>query len=158
MWLAFGRSAQQVASLAAKLVKIGTAGKLGHSVSIAARGPRPGATRESCHKHGLLVTMEVDSVLPANPAAPSDAIRSLPADVAFAAGLARASGSRAAQQEHGAGADGDLVTGPELRSCGRCRRIVCVDLFAPRHTVAGLRICRLVLDIATSARRTWSPR
>jgi hypothetical protein len=86
VWFAIGRGAEQLAGLAAKLVKVGTVGKLGQSVSSAARASRPSATRESCHKHDLVITVEVDSVLPANPAAPSDAISILPADATSAIG------------------------------------------------------------------------
>jgi hypothetical protein len=44
---ALGRGTQQFSRLAAKLIKVRWEGKLGHDVSIAARGPRPGAKEDS---------------------------------------------------------------------------------------------------------------
>ena len=81
---ALGRGTQQFSRLAAKLIEVGWEGKLAHDVSIAARGPRPGRERrQSCRTHNLVIAVEVDSVLPANPAAPPGAVAgSLPAAVA----------------------------------------------------------------------------
>ena len=42
-----GRGTQQFSCLAAKLIEAGWEGKLGHDVSIAARGSRPGAREDS---------------------------------------------------------------------------------------------------------------
>ena len=72
--LAVGCGTKQFSRLTAKLIEVGREGKLGHDVSIAARGPRPGAREDSRATHNLVSTVEVDSVLPANPAAPPGAV------------------------------------------------------------------------------------
>jgi len=42
-----GRCTKKFSRLAAKLIEVRLDGKLGHDVSIAARGPRPGAKEDS---------------------------------------------------------------------------------------------------------------
>jgi hypothetical protein len=44
---AVGCGTKKLSRLAAKLIEVGSDGKLGHDVSIAARGPRPGAKEDS---------------------------------------------------------------------------------------------------------------
>src|SRR5258708_5863082 len=44
---AVGCGTKQFSRLTAKLIEVGWEGKLGHDVSIAARGPRPGAREDS---------------------------------------------------------------------------------------------------------------
>jgi hypothetical protein len=79
--VAVGCGTKQFPRLTAKLIEVGRERKLGHDVSIAARGPRPGAREDSRAMHNVVSTVEVDSVLPANPAAPPGAVAaSLPRD------------------------------------------------------------------------------
>ncbi len=64
--------AQQLPGLVAELVEVGPGRQVSHDVSLATRWSAAGP-EENVISYGLLVLAEVDSVLPADPAAPSSA-------------------------------------------------------------------------------------
>src|SRR5262249_39486107 len=64
--------AQQLPGLVAELVEVGPGRQVSHDVSLGTRWSAAGP-EENAISYGLLVLAEVDSVLPADPAAPSSA-------------------------------------------------------------------------------------
>src|SRR5208283_6113423 len=66
-----GGRALELARLAAELAEVGAIGKLGHDTSLPEPGPACRARTKTACRPGEPADLEVDSVLPADPVAPS---------------------------------------------------------------------------------------
>jgi hypothetical protein len=108
VWVTAGSGAEQLSGLTAKLVKIRSVGKPRHDVSSA---PGLAFRRDKKTilpgKHDVTSIMEVDAVLPASPAAPSNAVRQAYPTLG--------------DGRHGGTGDAGRKIKISLRESGRCR-------------------------------------